>query len=216
MADTQGSRRDQGHPDDHDSDRDSDREEAPRFTTRSKGKQTMEQREENKSKGRRYTIDLGDQENEVFLVEEDGNVDSTSEVYAAVQNSEQFVQSTTENPDEWREGLKRIVENCRTARLDYNQLVSQHIELTKELSETQANVAALTQRLEEEDVKEGRLRRLRDKYREAMEALAEENDNLKAALSKQQAAPVPVEDIDSDDDIRPRRRHVSIPASLPA
>ena len=156
--------------------------------------------------GRRYTIDFGKYEDEMVLVEDTDETEN--EVYASVQTSEAFVQSATQNPDEWRDGLKRIVESVRNARVNYRTLADQHEQLGREAAEFKAKYLAQSRRQKEVDrayqeAKEvaARLRHLRDKWRSEAEESQKENEELKAKL-KERSLPARNrdEDFDSDDE----------------
>ena len=188
----------------NDSDEDSDREgQGPTPDPSDKGKGADRKREK-----RRYTIDVGEFEDELVLRLDNGE-EVTSELYATVQTNEEFTDSAVKDPEAWRDGLQRIVNSFRVMRDDYHILLEGHESVKQENEEMQAKVKAQTKRLREADRAllseqeiSARLRSLRDRWRADAEGLAKENEDLKEKLKNQPTLQDLPEEVDSDEERR--------------
>lgn len=215
-------------------DQDSDREEQIPFSTHDRGdmkkpivKDDGQPEASGKNKGkqrarvaaRRFTIEPGDLENEVLLT--DITQDDANAVHAVIGSSEDFVSSALRSPEEWRDGLKNMIESVQICRENLATLQQQNQEATREVAEAQAKSRALTGQLrdanaratkEEEDA--ARIRRLRDRYRSMAEDLYRENEQLKAATIGKSREEEELIDSDAEEHRdKVRSRHGSAPLS---
>lgn len=208
----------QRHNQEDEEDRDSDEESREPFNHKPDpqilGRQISEKRKgKQASSRRRFTIEPGQAQDEVILT--DVTEDEANSIHAIINTSEDFVSSATRSPEEWREGLKYMLENVRVCRDNLGVLDQQNRDLSKELTESKAKSRALAGQLRDanaraikEERTSARIRRLRDKYRQESEDLRLENTQLKvAAAAAQQANPQDADDLE-DSDVEVRREQV--------
>lgn len=180
---------------------------------------------------RRYTIEPGDVEDELLVTElEDGAEEQQESIFAKIQNTQDFIASTTAHPEIWCNAVRSLV----TSTIAYQE---QNHEFNRDILKGKERVASLSQQLKEKDVQlritqsnEDRLRESRNTYRsrnekskDEVQELRMENEDLKTRLrSAGQFDPPSDPDPDDSDREGPsrrpdyRRRATAPPGSQPS
>ena len=167
---------------------------------------------------RRFTLEPGDVEDEIWLTEtQDGEEEPQESIFAKVQNAQEFIASAAAHPETWCNAVR----NMMTTLIAYRE---QTYEQQRSALTSKERVASLTQQLKEKNQQlqatsgnEERLRESRNTYRARSTKLKEEvsdlqieAENLRAqvrALGDPNGDPnSDPDDSDMEGDSRPKRR----------